>query len=292
MVVRTPTIEYWRALILGLRCSIGTMSLRNALIGPIAVLFAGTAMGQHIHEYVPGQQGIPLLYRKGQVRADLIGQWSERGYRILFTPIRGLAIKAAYAVDDRWGLVGSFDHHRMDLTVAAGRYNSNGSAPVFTYYDYQGNWTYGEIGAGRYRLFANNWIGEVYGLLGYGITENEWPIGSRKHARKFGLSAQANWGRAIGFFEYAIANRLRYLRLSETWSTTRSGVIDVTRGLLVWEPALVVRGGWKYVRLSLQAGFSADVVGTIDTRADLNVGLGVNVFFRHRTSSMSGSSAP
>jgi hypothetical protein len=258
------------------------MSIRCVLVGPLAFLFAGAAIGQEPFQYVPGQQCIPLLYAKGQVRTDVAAQRSEIIRRIRrYVPIKGRSIKVAYALDDRWGLVGGFDDHSREVTIASGIYNSNGSPPVITYRHIRGNWTYGEIGAGRYQMFARNWIGEVYGLLGYGVTENVWPIGFRSHNRHYGLSVQANLGRSIGFIELAMGNRLRYLKIREKLSSSTAGLVDLQRqgSLLAWEPALMVRGGWKHVRLSFQAGYSAYVTGTTDSQTNLNLGLGLQLFF-------------
>jgi len=264
------------------------MSIRRGSIVSLAFLIALPGIGQQHFQYVPGQQGIPLLYRKGQLRADLAVQWCTNTWDITYEmPIRGTAIRAAYAWDDRWGIIGGFDHHSMDVTSQSGIYSSNGSPPRYTYYRDQGRWTYGEIGAGRYRMFARNWIGEVYGLIGYGTTANEWPNGFRTEARQFGLSAQANWGRAVGYFEFAVANRFRFFTLSDIRSSRVLGPNEwlafelelMGQGpFLTWEPALLIRGGWKHVRFSFQVGFSADVYGTMPERADLNVGLGLNMF--------------
>jgi hypothetical protein len=250
------------------------------------------AWAQFHPQYLPGQQLTPLLYGQGQSRISVAAQAGTTTFDALYEePIRGFHLDAAHALNGRWGLVGALGVHDMDVRTEIRMYYGSGAAPRITTFRDRGRWAYGELGGGQYRIFSGNWIGEVYGLLGYGSTWNEWADGWWTRSRLYGVTAQANIGRASGFFEWAFANRLRYFTISSIQAPFVQP--DNWRGFelelmgqgpfLVWEPALVVRGGWKQVRISFQAGFSGDVLGTMPERADLNVGLGLNLFLPGRS---------
>jgi hypothetical protein len=250
------------------------------------------ANAQFHAQYIPGQQVVPMLFGKGMTRLSGVAQGSISAIDFRDAPIGGFHLDGAYALDRCWGLVGSLDLHRMDATTEYATYFSSGAPPrKYTERD-QGRWSYGELGAGRYRVFDDNWVGEVYGLFGYGTTWNEWPDGWWTRTRMHGVSAQANIGRVSGFFEWALVNRLRFFTISDIRTggsldeeDPRDFELVLTRQgpFLVWEPGVMVRVGWKYVRLTFQAGFSGDVIGTMPERADLNVGLGLSLFLPART---------
>jgi hypothetical protein len=247
-------------------------------------MFPFEAVGQDAPnlQFVPGLQDCPLLYRKDQARITLSGAATAALDDLGPGPLFGAELRGAYALTDRIGLVGGGYLYHLDRTEVG--YTFGGAFPVTTEYRYQGDWRFAEVGAGTFRLFSGNWIGEVYGLVGMGATRNEFPDGYWMSSDMVSLAVQPIIGRASGYLEYAFSSRFRYFDLlgfrSADQPTNYMSDFDwtlVQQGpFLIWEPSLMIRGGWQRTRVTFQVGYCGDVLGTGPMiQADLTLGLGL-----------------
>jgi|694.fasta_scaffold69063_2 hypothetical protein len=262
--------------------------MRSAFVSAYTAVLLGMACAGELlaqntpnFQYIPGSQDPPLLYYKGQSRFSLnaVGTASIRDF--WEGPVFGGEFRVAHAPTDRFGLVAGVQHYKLDRIEVS--YTFGGPNPIVEEYRYQGTWNLVELGAGRFKKFRGNWIGEVYGLIGYGNTENIFPDGFRTRSNLVSASVQPIIGRASGFFEIAISNRIRFFNLTNIRTTGDPSNYFVDFDLmlmeqgpfLMWEPSLLLRGGWQRVRLSFQTGFSGDILGGTPGRLDLTVGLGL-----------------
>ena len=254
------------------------MAFSNALHAQLAPNF----------QYVPGQQDVPLLYRADQARVTLSVGASFNLFEFLEGPVFGGELRGAYALTDRFGVLGGGYAYRLDRVYTSTIYG--GASLITQEYRHQGRWDHWELGAGTFKLMANNWIGELYGLVGWGGVRNEFPDGYWLSSRMRSFSVQPIIGRASGFLEYAFSSRFRFFHLDHFEASTvppgdfrEFDTILAGQGpFLMWEPSLTIRGAWKRTRIVFQVGFSGDMYRTTPTRSDLTLGLGLCLWFPGR----------
>lgn len=220
------------------------MMLRRipAVVG-FGLLLLGGAGGMGCKTvYVPTAVNAPLLTQKGQVRASL----SDHNAQV------------AYAVSDSIGVLanGFWQSSTSDQKDGAGE---------------EGRGYQLELGAGHFRSIGDLLLLEAYGGLGYGAVEHDnWETvnGTRNHyqfsASALKAFAQPSLGVTGDYFDAAISTRVVVLKPIEIYAENYPeerlrqdqlfGLDQHTWGFV--EPAVTLRGGYKWIKLFVQYGYS------------------------------------
>jgi len=184
--------------------------------------------------YVPNTHNIPLFQEKDEIRfsigsstsGDIIGGGS------------GTELQGAYAITNKIGIIANVGFTK----------NSSG-----------GEWGKGhffELGAGYFKPLGKNLIFESYGGLGIGKTEHLYPnftTASMNISRYF---VQPSFGFTSEYFDAVISSRIAILNYSnievEGFPIFEINIIQNNKSSALFEPAIIIRGGWKYVKLQFQ----------------------------------------
>lgn len=216
----------------------------------------------HTTFYIPNAQNVPLHSEAGQIQFR--GGLSE-GPSAAYNPDFHLS----YAITDHWAVMTNFTDYVMHKSP-----NVDGRLL--------------EAGGGYYDVIGDSrWVWEVY--AGYG---NGWGRHHNDfHRNDFSLHRvflQPDIGYTSDYFDLALSLRissLHYYRISQTFTPddSYSNFIDYdlsqNRQKLTIEPALTLRGGYKYIKIQLQlllAESIADHHFPMDN-AVLNIGLSVDL---------------
>lgn len=185
--------------------------------------------------YVPNTRQTPLLDKKGELHAAV------------HTGTNGAHLQAAYAVSDRFGLVGGFSKSKNET--------EEDLSP-----DYHKH-TLGELGVAYFRSLGRIGRLEALGGLGFGTAEavDQYDFFGPQEVRAEGsynnIFLQGNIGLETGVIETGVALRLN--RVNFTQFETNSSTYNETEGAFFFEPALFGRLGWKNIKIEGQYGFSS-----------------------------------
>lgn len=203
------------------------------------------------------------LYKPNAVNAPML---KEKGEAKIYGGNNN--VQAAYAITDHVGVM-------LNGYYENGRVNNDNAQYVKT----QG--FLGEAGAGYFTAMPNNMVFEVYGGGGAGAVNIEEQkrdaaddlITERFSANAYKVFIQPTYGYVGKYFEAGLTPRfsfVKYGNLSNTNYTLQERQ-DYTYYQLdqpTWvffEPALTLRGGYKWIKLQVQVGHSFKL-----NRADLN----------------------
>jgi hypothetical protein len=239
----------------------------------LLVLISSLALTSCAHYYyAPNTANVPLISEKNEVRvtgAYAAGRESQ---------FEGGELQAAYGITNHLGVqLNGF---------SAGRTENTGD------YDESGKGIYAEAAAGYFTKFkgSNKWIAELYGGIGKGSVTNDYGLGDHSKVGITKLYLQP----AIGFksknFEIAVTPKISYIhwKVKDAMLITNHAPdinldLDHIRqnpGHLAFEPALIIRGGLKNVKIQFAWSFTnldknSQSSGLAETE-NASVGLSVN----------------
>ena len=148
---------------------------------------------------------------------------------------------------------------------------------------YSGKGNLIEAGVGFFKPIGKHFVFETYGGFGQGSVTNNSRIGRStfKLSRYF---IQPSIGFTTPWFDIAASARfceLSYNQLDsgKTISTDKTELDYITdnKTSLLFEPALTIRGGWKYIKCQMQLGLSQNLTNPDFQQEVFNFNLGVYV---------------
>jgi hypothetical protein len=212
---------------------------------------------------VPNAVNVPLLTQKGELRASLSAN----------------NLQAAYAVSDSVGIVanGFYQKSTGDPSADSGQ---------------DGHGYLVELGAGHFRKIAGLLLYETYAGLGAGAVHHDnWEkVNGARSDYRYSASAlkafvQPSLGFTFALFDAALSTRFVALKPYDTESVNypdarlrADDLFGLDQHTFVFvEPALTVRGGYKWVKLFAQYGFSLKLNDTPLNRDVTFVSAGLHV---------------
>jgi hypothetical protein len=215
--------------------------------------------------YTANTQNVPLLSHKGETNLSLSGNDSQVEFQGAYGITSGFAIQAN---------AGLFIPKDLD--------NGDGGSGKFF-----------EVGPGYFKPVTENFVFEVYGLVGAGSVENHLPSTTASNpgtngdisANVFRYGVQPSFGYKSKYFSAAISSRIVNLRYSNIdGDLIYSGEDAVTYlqnndSHVLIEPALTLRGGVEKIKLQLQVGYSWNVTKESFRQDDSFITFGLNFNF-------------
>jgi hypothetical protein len=193
--------------------------------------------------YTPTAVSVPLLQEKGEIRAYI-------------SPTNA---QVAYAVTDHLGVIANGRFSNWEVTTTINDKTDN----------YNSKLTDVEIGAGYLAKSAKGLIFEGYGGLGFAsanftdVDANKQPLGEKFTSTGFKAFVQPNIGFTSNGFDMALSTRLSGIKFGKaetTYSLTKLKEYSLDKLAenthLFLEPAITLRGGYKWVKLQAQFGAS------------------------------------
>ncbi|MBK9731619.1 MAG: hypothetical protein IPO83_10105 [Chitinophagaceae bacterium] len=188
--------------------------------------------------YAPNSHNVPLLEEKGELALSA-GVYEAAGG----TEYAGYEAQGAYAVTHHLGL--------MTNLLLAGSLSVNGNHSLF------------EVGTGYYHTLGTSGVFDAYGGIGFGslhsYTSNSTVINTLNYQRFF---MQPSIGYTSRAFDCAFSLRMCGLNYAEQQSAIDEyyeNEFGPPKFSILAEPAFTLRGGWKYVKLQLQLGYSINL---------------------------------
>ncbi len=222
----------------------------KTLLNVLVLLYVGTrltACGPVLYSNVG--QNVPLLQEKG----DLGGQIAYSGSYGAWDA-EGIGIQGAYALTEKVGIISSF----YSLSEVDDPNN-----------EWEGKGSYFEVGSG---LFGGNpqkkLMYEGYVGLGVGSIKNQSLVTTGEYINvKFVKPfIQPSVGFATKYFDLALTPRIAYLNYTsrnDFWfdpnsaPNTPGDFFDQNGSRLLFEPGILLRGGFPGAKLELQYNFSS-----------------------------------
>jgi hypothetical protein len=214
--------------------------------------------------YTANTQNVPLISEKGETNLTLSGNANQVEFQGAYGVSNGFAIQA-----------------NGGLFIPADLDNGDGGSGKFF-----------EVGGGYFTPVAENFVFELYGLVGFGSVENHLPSTTNSNpgtegdisANIFRYGIQPNFGFKSKYFSAAVSSRIVNLRYSNIDgdlvydSEDQVSYLQDNKSNFLVEPALTVRAGVEKIKLQLQIGYSWNVSNE-NFRQDnpfLTVGLNFN----------------
>ncbi len=213
--------------------------------------------------YAPKTQNIPLLQNKGDIGASVnIGSTDEIS---TVTDIHG-----AYCIRPGFGVIGNVSLYRITENEDNPDFSKNNRGGIV------------ELGAGYLTNFTEKIVFEGYGLLGSGTIKNDFGIQDpgffgdygKLEASIFNVGVQANIGFKWKYLHIAMANRfssvhyyaiegdLHSVEYKDEVSSYKNQVdyLQNNSNHLFYEPAFMVRGALKHLKVELQFSNSFNLI--------------------------------
>jgi hypothetical protein len=233
--------------------------------------------------YVPNVQNVPLFREKNEYR--LSGSYG------LGTETGCLEFQGAYSLTGNLGVMTNF-------MSAKGVENSEESWAKGTYLD---------VAAGYYKPLLKSGVFEIYGGVGGSKQHHQYrsemydpgnPAYGNHDAGTSDVSfiklfIQPSIGMTFKGFDFAFSTRFNRLsfnkydnqidRISNEYEFDKLNETTQTKNFLFFEPALTIRGGWKYLKVQLQ-GATASYLNNEHYNFDqyhLSLGLTVTIAKRY-----------
>lgn len=203
--------------------------------------------------YAPSTHQVPMLKEAGEVAAS--GGRSEAGEKLNATEIQGsVAITKHLAV-----MGGYYDFKSTENTL--GRGGGEITELAIGYYGYR------EDKTGPSRILDNWEPGYSYDVfLGYGwgngfLEIYDRPYSTNTRSTWFDLErffVQGSFGVNSSFTDLAISSRFTFLRYPDVVNLFPHDGYDLRKNAehYLWEPALTLRGGYRFIKLQAQVGFA------------------------------------
>lgn len=212
--------------------------------------------------YASNAHNVPLLKEKHEVRVTAGLTTTEDA--------SGPDVQAAYAVGENIGL------------IAQGAYLTGGSESS----SWQGNGQILEVGGGYFKPLGRYFVAELYGGAGLAkISNQRYETPERmKFTKPF---IQPVFGFNANFFELAVSPKIAWVHYNEPLllnyeirtdanGNTIYSNIQEKQTFFAFEPAVTIRGGWKYVKLQLQSVWSMQDIPN-SNKLSINLGLSINL---------------
>jgi hypothetical protein len=244
----------------------------------LAVIFCSCS---HYY-YVPNVQNVPLFREKNEYR--LSGTYG------LGTETSCLEVQGAYSVTGNFGVMTNF-------MSAKGIENSEESWAKGNYLD---------AAIGYYKPLIKSGVFEFYGGIGGSKQHHQYrseiydpgnPAHNNLNAGTSDLSyikifVQPSIGMTFNGFEFAFSTRFNRLsfnktdnqidKLSNSHEFDKLYTTAQTKNFLFFEPALTIRGGWKYLKVQLQ-GATASYLNNEHYHFDqYHISIGINIAIAKR----------
>jgi hypothetical protein len=244
----------------------------------LAVIFCSCS---HYY-YVPNVQNVPLFREKNEYR--LSGTYG------LGTETSCLEVQGAYSVTGNFGVMTNF-------MSAKGIDNHEESWAKGTYFD---------VAIGYYKPLLKSGVFEIYGGVGGSKQHHQYrseifdpgnPLYNNLNAGTSDVSfikifVQPSIGMTFNGFDFAFSTRFNRLtfnktdnqidKLSNKYEFDKLNTTAQTKNFLFFEPALTIRGGWKYIKVQLQ-GATASYLNNDHYHFDqYHISIGLIVTFEKR----------
>lgn len=218
--------------------------------------------------YTANTQNVPLISQQGETNLTVSGNANQVEFQGAYGVTNGFAIQA-----------------NGGLFIPSDLDNGDGGSGKFL-----------EIGGGYFTPVSQNFVFELYGLIGAGTVENHMPsTTSANPATQGDISAdifrygiQPNFGYKSKYFSAAVSSHIVNLRYSNIEGDLIYGgesqvdyLRDNASNILI-EPAFTIRGGFDKIKLQLQVGYSWNVSSENFRQDKEFVTLGLNFNFADR----------
>lgn len=219
--------------------------------------------------YVANVQNVPLFKEKNEFRlsgAYGFGDYSEC-----------TEVQAAYSITEKFGVMTNF------MSAKGGDVSNNDDWANGNYFD-------GAIG--YYKPIERSGVFEIYGGLGGSNQHHHYGNEGTADLSFIKLFVQPSFGFTFNAFDIAVSTRLcslsfnkieNYIYGNPNLYSELSAIAN--NNYLFLEPAITFRGGWKYVKLQVQAAY-ANVFNKSDLsfieQPHISIGLYIAIAERYR----------
>jgi hypothetical protein len=201
--------------------------------------------------YSPNAHNVPLFKEKNEARLNIATSTGDE--------FRGTELQAAYSASNSIAVMANF------INASGGQKDGTGN---------YGEGTLAEGGVGYFTPIAENFVFEVYGGAGFGktshrfeggydpLTGSSYPATGTADMKLVRGFIQPNLGFATDYFDVAFSARMCLLHFSDFSAANTSnistdefsnlGYISAHPTTYVVEPAITLRGGWKYIKVQTQ----------------------------------------
>lgn len=265
--------------------------MKTKIILAIVITAFLTSSCSHTY-YAPAVQHVPLFHEKNDKDIALYVGGADL---IPFVGVQG-----AYALTDYLGLMGGYTNISVESSIEEGGQKQNLGSGVGNHFD---------LALGYYKpLMDNQLIFEIYaGAEHLSQKHKYYNVMSNggntiRHLSKSQLSSFKYYVQpAIGFthkyFDVAISSRVGWLnfynvdvidgnRMSDDDFLKLNFLANDYNNAFMLEPALTVRGGWKYVKIQAQYSYSFNLLNTNEKylfgRNNFNIGLFFTLHQRYK----------
>jgi hypothetical protein len=228
--------------------------------------------------YVPNVQNVPLFREKNEYR--LSGTYGSG------TESSCLEIQGAYSVTGNLGIMTNF-------MSAKGIENSQESWAKGNYLD---------AAVGYYKPLRKSGVYEIYGGIGGSRQHHQYrsETGNPSYSSNAGTAdlsfikifIQPSAGMTFNGFDFAFSTRFNILSFSKTdnniielyneYEYNKLNTVARSKTFLFFEPALTIRGGWKYVKVQLQAATASYINNEHYHFDQYHISIGLNVAIAKR----------
>ena len=223
------------------------------LFGLFAIL---TALSSCTHYYyAPNSHNVPLFQKQNEARISVA---TSRG-----DEFEGTEIQSAYSITKNVGLMlNGFYVNPQDGSEWG-----------------KGNLV--EFGVGYFKPMGKYFVFETYGGFGKGKAINQYGLGksTAKFSRYF---VQPSIGFTTPWFDIAASSRFCWLDFYkiEYDKINLNDIVDLDyikdhNSSFLFEPALTVRGGWKYIKFQMQLVLSKNLTTPELQQEKVNFNIGV-----------------
>jgi hypothetical protein len=217
--------------------------------------------------YAPTSHNLPLFREKHEIHITATGISTDQA--------DGFEGQAAYSITNHFGI------------IANGSYLSGENETKTR----SGNGYLGEFGAGYFKPIGENFVFEIFTGGGTGkvsTTNNNGYTFDLNFAKYF---LQPTIGYSTKFADIAFSPKIAMVQfkhgLTENYETDVNGNYNLyftgKRNYIAFEPALTIRGGWKYTKLQLQIVQSYQEIPQAN-RTSVSLGLHLMLAPRFRNS--------
>jgi hypothetical protein len=254
---------------------------------PITLLlgFAATVTScTHLY-YAPNTANAPLLSEKGETRINgLISGGGESEFS-------GGELQAAHAITNSFGIIANWIAASKSEEISSFDWIRPG--PVHTE---KGKGSYVEFAGGYFKTLdkRKRVVFETYGGIGFGGVNNDYGFGNVSKVNITKLFLQPSLGYKSNYFEVAFVPKISFVNWTvkenslsasaNSYDKQALATIESKPHFVAIEPALLLRGGFKNVKLQGSLSFSnvsSDPNHQLgDLIEGLNMSFGISVNFK------------